>query len=99
MDAPSSESPPPPLGFGFWAVLLIPIVLGLVGLRVHSSGDWMLGTRFLELAMIAAPVSGVTCAVMVGSRYGSGPGFLAFVGIVLLYGSIAFAGCVSSFKL
>jgi hypothetical protein len=98
MDAPSSESPPPPpprpLGFVFWIVLLVPIVLSLVGWSLYSS-DRKLGDRLLELAMFAAPVSAVTCAVMVGRRYGAALGLLSLVGILLLYGGVAFAGCVA----
>jgi hypothetical protein len=98
MDTPSRESrpppPPPPLGFGFWIVLLIPVALGLVGLSLNSSAPEF-SNRLLQLAMFAAPVSAVTCALMVGGRYGAGLGVLSLFGFVLLYGGVAFAGCVA----
>jgi hypothetical protein len=64
-----------------------PLVLGAAG---QGGG----GGVFFWLAMFAVAVSPIACGIIVGTRRGIGVGGLTFLGVLMLYVAIAFAGCM-----
>jgi hypothetical protein len=99
MDGPSREpdSPPPPNdGDGcFWIVLLTPIALFVIAvLLVDGSGSSQASNILARLAGLGAVISSIMCGVTVGMRKGLSAGILTFLGVLMLYAAIAFAGCM-----
>ncbi len=100
METPPPLQEPKPLGRTFYIILFSPIAamalavgIGVAGGRNGAGGD--LGVPLSFLALFAMLVCSIICAVMVGKRKGGGIGFLAFLGIQILYIGVAFAGCVT----
>ena len=73
--------------------MALAVGIAVAGGRNRGGGD--LGVPLSFLALFAMLVCSIICAVMVGKRKGGGIGFLAFLGIQILYIGIAFAGCVT----
>ena len=100
MDSPPPSQGSKPLGRTFYVVLFSPIAvmalavgIGAAGGRNGGGGD--LGIPLSFLPLLAMLVCSIICAVMVGKRKGGGIGFLAFLGIQVLYVGVAFAGCAT----
>ena len=100
METPPPLQGPKPLGRTFYIILFAPIAamalavgIAVAGGRKGGGGDFGVSLSFL--ALFAMLVCSIICAVMVGKRKGGGIGFLAFLGIQILYIGIAFAGCVT----
>lgn len=98
------ETPPPtpdakpPLGRAFYAWLLAPVVSMAVAAAASAIGGRNSELQgfgmLLSLAtLVAMLVCSIVCAVMVGKRQGGGIGVLTFVGVQVIYVSVAFAGC------
>jgi len=95
------ESPPTlplkPLGRTFYIVLLAPIVsMALAaGLSLLKGSVGDLGAMLSLATLLAMFVCSVICAIMVGRGGRMEAGIVAFVGIVILYIGVAFAGCAT----
>jgi hypothetical protein len=78
------------------APLLLCIAINLSDSRAanNSPVPWIL--LFLSLGLMLA--CSIACAILVGKRKGVGLGILTFFGTQVVYISLAFAGCVSSFS-
>jgi hypothetical protein len=81
----------------FYVLLVSPIVLmaissALLAFWKNQIGAepsmWITGVDYVVML-----VSALICAVMVSSRKGAGVGVWTFVGLIALYGGVAFAGC------
>ena len=94
MESPPSL-PPKPLGRAFYILLVAPVASMMLAaaLSVFKSSVGDLGVMLSLATLFVMLVCSIICAVMVGKCKGAGSGFLAFVGIQILYIGIAFAGC------
>jgi hypothetical protein len=98
MDEPSRkpDSSPPPSDDDrpFWIAFYAPIALFVLALVLGAAGQGGGGAVFFWLAAFAAAVSPIVCGIIVGTRRGIGAGVLTFLGVLMLYVAIAFAGCM-----
>jgi len=92
------DNPPPlPLGRTFYILLIAPLSIMGLALAVdqigghNSANDW--GMPISCLALLAMFVCSIICAVIVGKRRTVGLAILTFIGIQVVYVSVAFAGC------
>lgn len=102
MHTPSDPSPYARRKFGtpfvwllFAPVLSIGLVTAITALSGQGSGLGLAVILFqLTLAFMLA--CSILCGVRVGRSSGRGMGFLAFLGILIFYAAVAFAGCTYS---
>lgn len=98
------ETPPPtpdakpPLGRAFYIWLLSPLASMAVAAAAAAAGgrnsDLQGFGMVLSMAtLVAMLVCSIVCSVMVGKRQGGGIGVLTFIGIQVIYVSVACAGC------
>jgi hypothetical protein len=97
---PPIPDPQPPLGRGFYIWLLAPVASMAVAAAApviggRNSGLEGFGVVLSLISMVGMIACSVVCAVMVGKRKGGGLGVLTFLGIQVVYVSVAFAGCVA----
>ena len=98
------ETPPPtaeakpPLGRAFYIWLFAPVASMSVAAAASAAGGRNsdlqgFGTVLSLLSLLAMIACSVVCSVMVGRRKGGGLGVMTFIGIQVIYVSVACAGC------
>lgn len=97
---PPTPNTKPPLGRAFFIWLLAPVVTMAVATTIFATdnrnselqGFGMIVSWLSLLAMIGCSV---VCSMMVGKRRGGLSGVLTFLGIQVIYVSVAVAGCAT----
>ena len=95
---PPIPDPKPPLGRAFYIWLFAPVVSMAVAAAASTAGgrnsDLQGFGMLLSMGtLVAMLVCSIVCSVMAGKRKGGGIGVLTFIGIQVIYISVAFAGC------
>ncbi len=96
------ETPPPtpdarpPLSRAFYTWLLVPVVsMAVAAAACRNSELQGFGLLLLMATLVAMLVCSIVCAVMVRKREGYRSGVLMFMGALVIYFSVAFAGCAA----
>ncbi len=97
---PPSPDAKPPLGRTFYLWLCAPVLSMAVATAASAAGARNgdlegFGMVLSLLSLLAMIACSVVCSVMVGKRKGGGLGVLTFIGIQVIYVSVACAGCAS----
>lgn len=96
-DPPSEKRPLGPLfHILFWSPLAITIA-ALVMMSAHDADLSRLGGNIFIMNVAGLLLCALVCSVMIGRRHGAGLGVLVFIGMVFLYGGVAFGGCLAVF--
>lgn len=80
--------------FFFWGPLVI-TTGAMILIGTWNSGFMRLGQQILVLNGWGMLLCAIVCAVMMGRRHGVGWGIVAFLGTVVLYGAVTYAGCAA----
>jgi hypothetical protein len=96
---PPFERKPRPLGFGFFVLMLAPIVV-MVALTIFTkSGLGGLRAREVAIAVCPSLVCAAWCGIIAYRRSNRVSGFLTFVGLLALYGAAFFVGCAATYRI
>lgn len=95
---PPTPDAKPPLGRAFYLMLFAPVATMAVASAASAAGGRNSGLEGFGmvvslLSLLGMIACSVVCSVMVGKRKGGWLGVLTFLGIQVIYISVARAGC------